>query len=284
MGQQPACLKTPAQHLTTMIRVALRFDDPSAASLHDLEAALFALLERYGVTATVGVIPYRCNGDEYQPLTADNGSHLITAQRKGIIEIAQHGYSHEKRGCTAKGQPTEFAGLSEAEQTRLISEGRSQLGLLFGCGITGFIPPWNTCDTATAAAVRELGFSYLSASLAAPAISKLTWLPRTCQATNIVAVVKDARRYSWLSPIVIAVMHHYDFRESGSPHAPMSLDGFEERLAWLAAQRDVQTLSLDSLSRDCAGRIGPGQLDTLKGILPWRLRRWLPENHLLTFP
>jgi len=232
----------------------------------------------------VAATPYHHQSDGYPALSADNAPHLVTAHHKGLIEIAQHGYSHEQRGSTKQGRKSEFAGLAANEQARLIGEGRDLLTRMFGCDITGFVPPWNTCDTTTLETVRDLGFQYFSAGFDAPTVNKLTWLPRTCQIRNIVAAVEEARRYAWSRPLVIAVMHHYDFHELGSPHAYIDLAGLQARLAWLAAQQDLRTVTLDTMSRECRGCIGPGRLDSLKGILPWRLRRWLPEQYLVAFP
>jgi peptidoglycan/xylan/chitin deacetylase (PgdA/CDA1 family) len=267
-----------------MIRVALRFDDPSVATDHELEVAIFALLERYAIPATVAATPFHRQGEAYQALSTDNAPHLIAAHHKGIIEIALHGYSHEQRSSTRRGGESEFAGLAANEQARLISEGRDLLASIFGCDITGFVPPWNTCDTTTLETVRDLGFQYVSAGFETPSVRKLTWLPRTCQFKNIVVAVEEARRYAWSRPLIIAVMHHYDFRELGSTQTHFDLTGLQERLAWLVAQQDLQIVTLDTMRLECRGCIGPGRLDSLKGILPWRLSRWLPERYLVAFP
>lgn len=267
-----------------MIRVALRFDDPSVATDHGSEVAIFDLLERYGIHATVAATPFHRQGEDYQALSADNAPHLVTAHRKGLIEIAQHGYSHEQRSSTKGGEKSEFVGLAANEQARLIGEGRDLLTQMFGCDITGFVPPWNTCDINTLKTARDLGFQYFSAGFDAPTVKKLTWLPRTCQIKHIVDAVEEARRYAWSRPLVIAIMHSYDFLGLGSSQANIDLTGLQERLAWLVAQQDLRIITLDTMARECRGCIGPGRLDSLKGILPWRLRRWLPEHHLVTFP
>jgi peptidoglycan/xylan/chitin deacetylase (PgdA/CDA1 family) len=267
-----------------MIRVALRFDDPSATSDHALEAAIFQKLERHGVPITVAAIPYRQRNGDYVALSADHAGHLLQARRAGVIEIALHGYSHEERGGSARGAPSEFAGVPAAEQRRLIEAGRAVLKDAFGCNIAGFVPPFNTCDAMTVAALHDLGFTYLSAGLDAPRDPKLAWLPRSCQMVDIQAAVVAARRDAWLGPVVIGVMHHYDFHESGSPQARIDLAGFAERLAWIAAQPDIEVLTLDGLARACCRHTHLSQLRGLHRLLPWRLRQRLPVGHLLPVP
>jgi predicted deacetylase len=267
-----------------MILVALRFDDPSATSQHELEMAIFERLRVHGLPATVATIPVRRYEGRYVALNEDNAAHLINAQRNGIIEIAQHGYSHEERGKTADESPSEFAGLARDEQARLIGAGRELLERLFGCEITGFVPPWNTCDGTTTSIISDQGFRYLSAGRKAPTDKKLKGLPRTCQLINIEAAVEEARCYAWLHPVVIAVMHHYDFRESGASDAPTDLDGFSGRLDWLVSQPDIRVVSLDTLSREASRIIDPNFLEAAKRILPWRLSRMFPERCLLALP
>jgi predicted deacetylase len=267
-----------------MIRVALRFDDPSATSDHALEAAIFEKLECHGVPITVAAIPYRQRNGDYVALSADHAGHLRQAQRAGLVEIALHGYSHEERGGGAHTAPSEFSGVPALEQRRLIEAGRAVLQGAFGCDITGFVPPFNTCDAMTVGALRDLGFAYLSASFDAPRDSKLAWLPRSCQMVDIQAAVVAARRDAWLGPVVIGVMHHYDFHESGSPEARIDLEGFAERLAWIVAQPDIAVLTLDGLARASGRRTHLSQLSGLQRVLPWRLRQRLPAQHLLRIP
>lgn len=274
----------PERHSYSMIRVALRFDDPSATSDHALEAAIFQKLERHGVPITVAAIPYRQRDGDYVALSADHAGHLLQAQRAGLVEIALHGYSHEERGGGDHGAPSEFAGVPALEQRRLIEAGRAVLQDAFGCDISGFVPPFNTCDAMTVGALRDLGFAYLSAGFETPRDPKLAWLPRSCQMVDIQAAVVAARRDAWFGPVVIGVMHHYDFHESGSSQARIDLEGFAERLAWIVAQPDIEVLTLDGLARECGRRTHLSQLSGLQRLLPWRLRQRLPAQHLLRIP
>jgi len=88
-----------------MIRLALRFDDPSATSDHALEAAIFNTLMRYGIPITVAAIPNRRQDGHYAALAGSDAKHLVQAQRAGIIEIALHGYSHSAGSRTCSGRP-----------------------------------------------------------------------------------------------------------------------------------------------------------------------------------
>ena len=268
-----------------MIRLALRFDDPSATSRHDLEMELFALLERYGVCATVGVIPVTKSENSSHSLEASNAGHLIDACSKGVIEIAQHGYSHEARGKTSAGKPSEFAGLTVSEQARLIGEGRLQLGRIFGTEISGFVPPWNSCDGTTLDVLEQLGFAYISSGRSVSRrAAQLLQLPRNCNLQDIRDVVVEARRFGFLNPVAIAVMHHYDFVESGSDRAKLSLPQFADLLDWLATQHDVKMVTLGEIARSRAAYFRCDDWAWGLDRLPWRVRKWLPERCMLQVP
>jgi len=268
-----------------MIRLALRFDDPSATSRHDLEMELFALLERYGVPATAAVIPIIRSENSSYPLEASNAGHLIDACRKGVIEIAQHGYSHEARGKTSAGNPSEFTGLTVSEQARLIGEGRIQLGRIFGTEISGFVPPWNSCDGTTLDVLEQLGFAYISSGKnVSRRAAQLLQLPRNCNLQDIRDVVVAARRFGFLNPVAIAVMHHYDFVESGSDRAKLSLPQFADLLDWLATQHDVKMVTLGEIARSRAAYFRCDDWEWGLNRLPWRVRKWLPERCMLQVP
>lgn len=92
-----------------MIHFALRIDDSSAISHHDLERDIIRTLKRFDVPATFATIPFRETVAGRIPLDAINGLHLLEAQRQGIIDIALHGHSHLKRNDAEV--PSEFRGL-----------------------------------------------------------------------------------------------------------------------------------------------------------------------------
>lgn len=270
-----------------MITVSLRFDDPSATSDRELEEGILAAAKRHGTPLTLAVIPFRRVAEELLVLDQERAAHLVAAQADGIIEIALHGHSHEQRATTSHGQPSEFVGLPLKTQQQLIQDGLTRLCALFPRPVTGFVPPWNSFDAVTAVCVADAGLRYLSAGWENPTNARTPrLLPRTCQVSRIREAVAEARRFGRLAPIVVGVMHHYDFAESGSPQAVMDLVRFEELLAWLAAQSDVCIRPLGELSRE----LSPGSLvramrrRRLADRLPWRWRKAIPDNSLLTAP
>lgn len=264
-----------------MIDVAIRFDDPSATSDHALERELVRILAEQEACATFAVIPYA----ERLPLRAEQMAHLIEAQRYGTVEIAQHGYSHESRTGESDA-PSEFAGVNPAEQARRIAAGKIILGQVFDVTIGGFVPPFNTFDQATVRTLEQQGFQYLSAGgeHGFPDITHLSLVPRTCQAYELRGAIQEAQRRTAAAPSIVAVMHHYDFREHGRADARMTLHEFATLLKWIRLQPGVRLVSLKALARlhDARTWRAAAQRGRQAQQLHWRLRPFLPQHCLMT--
>lgn len=74
-----------------LIRVAIRFDDPSPVSQRCLEESIIDLLGRAGVPVTFAVVPFSETGGGTSSLNEVNAAHLLAAQRLRIVDIALHG-------------------------------------------------------------------------------------------------------------------------------------------------------------------------------------------------
>jgi predicted deacetylase len=268
------------------IRVAIRFDDPSETSRHDIENAVIDSLARHGLAATFAVIPFRRIGHSLQALSSDRAAQMMAAQRARVVEIAQHGYTHDDWTSSTLGIPSEFLGRSVAEQLSDIQVGLNHLCTLFSGEISGFVPPWNRHDAATSSAIRSAGFRYVSAEWQTRRETEgLLCIPRTCQLTALKEEVQAARHLEKLCPVFVAVIHHYDFHESGSENAKLSLAQFDELMAWLAGQADVKVQTLGELAQGSASGLERAlRIHRLKQHLPWRIQVRLPQHCLITAP
>lgn len=268
-----------------MIRLAIRFDDPSPMTSRPLEEAILGALDRHGVRATFALVPFGRDGDRALPFSSRGASHLVQAARQGAIEIALHGHSHRAQQ-KVNGKPSEFVGLSVVRQSELIDEGSRCLRELFGAdAVQGFVPPFNGYDLGTLQALAPRGFRYISAGEMHPSDYRgpLAVLPRTCQLVDIESALAEARRYAAFRTHVVAVLHHYDFRESGSEKARMDLDELGERLAWIRAQPDVAVMTLREMVAADSARVlvRHARPSVLREHLPWRLRQRLPRRCLV---
>ena len=262
-----------------MIRLVLRFDDPSSSSDRALEEGILAAAAGSGIPLTVAVIPYRPQAGALLSLTAERASHLIQAHRRGIIEVAQHGYAHESAHAGQQ-PPSEFRGVDVEGQIEKIRDGRSVLQGLFGDAITGFVPPWNTFDARTTRALAQIGFRYLSAGeeLDPDCMSSVSYLPRTCQMAALPATLDAIGAFASLDPVIIAVMHHYDFIESGNAQATTNLTRFGALLDGLRGDPRLQVSTLSGLvDAPCASLASRLRQNAWKA-LHWRIQRRLPSQ------
>lgn len=168
-----------------------------------------------------------------------------------VIEIALHGYLHV-RLAAPPAPPTEFAGLTFAEQFNLIGAGKSHLESIFSKRIAGFVPPWNSFDTNTLKALEELGFQYISAGRDCPGRYQgpVRLIPRTAHLTDLQRVIKEAQRFGPANPVFVVVLHHYDFAESGEKEAITNIQGFDDFLARIMDLKEVRICSLKEISDD----------------------------------
>ncbi len=261
-----------------MIRLAFRLDDPSATSNREIEARILESLARHGLRATFAVIPFRGEEATPLPLTRERARPLREAVEQGVLDVALHGHSHHDNN--PGGQPSEFAGLPASRQRELISSGKDLLEAIFERPIRGFVPPYNSFDAATLAVLEQAGLSHLSSNMryAPMRHTSLRLLPLTCHLPELKAAIAEARRFSRLQPLVVVVMHHYDFPGG---EAPVFSDfaEFDALLAWIAEQKDVQIRTLSQLAEELTSTASQRvfQHNRLRDHLPWRYRHWLPS-------
>jgi peptidoglycan/xylan/chitin deacetylase (PgdA/CDA1 family) len=267
-----------------MIRVALRLDDPSETSHQGVEAGILDTLLKYHACATFAVIPFRMVEGQRRALSESRAQPLIESARAGIIEIALHGHVHV-RLQQESASPSEFTGRPQSEQHALIAEGHAHLERVFGQSVTGFVPPWNSYDAATLRALEQSGFRYVSAGWDAPGGYRgpIKLLPLTAHLNDIPTALAEARRFSKANPIIVIVMHHYDFAESGSDRPIIDMPGFAAALAKLSGEPDVRLCRLGDIAASFGATDRPMRQHYL-----WarhaRLHRLLPRHSILDAP
>jgi peptidoglycan/xylan/chitin deacetylase (PgdA/CDA1 family) len=234
-----------------LIRLAFRFDDPSETSHQGVEAGILGVLRKHHACATFGVIPYRIVEGQRKALSEARAKPLIEAAHEGIIEIAQHGYVHT-RIRPEPAPPSEFTGRPKNEQHTLITEGRTHLERIFGQAIIGFIPPWNSYDTSTLQVLEHNNFRYVSAGWKTPSgyCGPLKQFPLTTHLNNISTSLSEARRFIKANPVIVIVMHHYDFAESESDSPIIDIPRFADLLKELTGLKGVMLCRLRDITDD----------------------------------
>lgn len=248
MSAMLGCQKTHS--VDEKILVAFRMDDYSAISDTGLELHLLDLFQKKKFAITFGVVPFVCAGNERTPslqelipLPFEKGDLLRKRISTCVLDIALHGYSHQSNGLN---ELSEFAGLDYDSQLGKLVKGKQFLEETTGNPVNCFVPPWNSYDLNTLRALESLGFETLSAGWKGVAAreSKIRFLPATCNLSLIKDAIHAARRSPDKQPVIVVLLHHYDFKELKDSRGSVSLETFSELLDWLAMQKDVRAVSI----------------------------------------
>jgi peptidoglycan/xylan/chitin deacetylase (PgdA/CDA1 family) len=243
-----------AKETDRLVHVIFRYDDYSANSVTVAELKIIETFRKHGIPITFGVIPFKVAGDVHDPsvqnllpLDSVKGEILKTGYEEGIIDISMHGYSHQSNSSEYL---SEFANLEYQEQLMRLSAGKAYLENLTGAKVTTFLPPWNTYDLNTLSALEESGFSTISANKKGlvSKSSNLSYLPVSCGLTELKDAVKAARNSTDMQPLVVALLHDYDFLEFNDVTGLLTFQEFFDLIDWVSAQGDVNILSIGQAS------------------------------------
>jgi peptidoglycan/xylan/chitin deacetylase (PgdA/CDA1 family) len=249
----PVCEASGPEEKGKTVSVVFRYDDYSSRSDTDFEARLIRIFAERGMKVTLGVVPFMVEGDETDPspqrqvaLNADKVDLLVGGMAAGILEIAQHGYSHRTYKKYARGNLSEFRGMPYEEQQKKIAEGKSYLEEVLGLAsqLTVFIPTFNKYDVNTLKAVEKAGFSVFSPGhfSLSDKNSGLTMLPETIDLINLKSAVVSAEGSGCESPLVVVLFHPYDFVEVDPQRGIMTEPQFGELLDWVSSRPKIRSL------------------------------------------
>jgi len=259
------------------VNVIFRYDDYSANSLTDAELMIIEAFRRHDIPVTFGVIPFKVTGDPEDPAPRDllpldsvKAEILKTGYEEGILDISMHGYSHQ---TNSSAYLSEFANLQLNEQVKKMSEGREYLQDITGAPVTTFLPPWNTYDLNTLTALEKSGFTILSANKKGLAVkgSNLKYLPVSCDLTELKDAVNTARKSSDDQPLIVVLLHDYDFLDFNDVLGVLSFQEFFELIDWVSAQDDVRVISISQASEVIADLSADRAIRTKKIYYPEKI-------------
>jgi peptidoglycan/xylan/chitin deacetylase (PgdA/CDA1 family) len=215
------------------MRILFRYDDYSEISNVSVDLAVLSTLIEAGIVPLVGVIPSIADVNwalgNYIPLKRLSVERVqFLAKLLPHIDVALHGYTHQA--------VTRYSGLFEfgdavnlSRQVERLRDGKEFLENSFGVKINWFIPPWNSYGTTTLDALKQSGFKGISADAAfGPVSDDLCFAPATGLVHELNLFARFAHRNSLGD--VIVVLHDYDFQESGSSMAKISISEFKRLL------------------------------------------------------
>jgi predicted deacetylase len=147
------------------MNITFRVDDVSLYMNWDRFRALVRLFEKHGIKPLIGVIPDN-RDSELTKLTYNTDGWKVFRELKECGWLtAQHGYRHvyttKDPGLLGVNPYSEFAGLDEAAQLDMLSQGKK---LLADTGLESdiFMAPAHSYDRNTLKALSKLGFRYVT--------------------------------------------------------------------------------------------------------------------------
>lgn len=174
------------------IYIIVRNDDVCALSNSAKERRILGIFEKYNVPQVISVIPkitedpHDCRCNKFHAL--EENPEIVDLIReyhnKGLVEIAQHGYTHQTDTLHPSRQSngdkpefykgidrnwlayspehpegySEFNGLSEDIARKHISEGRKYLESRFGVHLSTFVFPWDRLNNTNLQILSDRGF------------------------------------------------------------------------------------------------------------------------------
>ena len=238
------------------ILLIFRYDDCSSRSNTELERKLIHAFKAHKMSCTFGVIPYICVDDVADPLpqelsalTVEKAEMLREACREGIIEVAQHGYSHQTIR-KVDFDYTEFSGADFCTQYKKIFKGKRFLEEILNLKIYTFIPPWNSYDIITLKVIQNLGFKSLAAGPRGVVRKSITinYLPETCSINELRSSIESASRIKGYGIIITVLLHDYDFFDAENNRRKIRYEEFVRLLDWVESQNDICVTTVNNVS------------------------------------
>lgn len=163
-------------------KIVIRMDDICPRMKKKPFQRMRGLLESYGATAIIGVVP-ECRDDSLNLEEEDPYFwNMISGLQKKGWTIAMHGCFHQyvtnSNGMISNNKRSEFAGLSYDEQYEKLKYGKQKLQD-HGIVTDVFMAPSHSYDKNTLLALKNLGFRYITDGLTSKPyeFNGLTFIP-----------------------------------------------------------------------------------------------------------
>jgi ABC-type sugar transport system permease subunit len=254
------------------IYVVFRYDDFSGDksgfrqtnrernSIWIAEQEVDRLFKKYNMKYVVSIIPnsntkYDRNDILLEPcelsfsLDIEKVKFIKNCIEEGRIEVAQHGYSHANY-VPRNHRAGEFRARNYEKQLKDIEIGHNILTTTLSINkISTFVPPWNGWDKNTAKALKELGFSVLSADFRYwhSEARGLKLVPFTSQLWDLEEMLCQGSIPN--GAVFVVLYHPVQIAELPNlEHRYFGLERFEKLLSDLAERKNIHVVTLSELA------------------------------------
>lgn len=186
------------------LKIVVRYDDFRMIS-NPIDKKIISIFASRNIPLVLGVIPFDKNEKIVSDNVFDDYYNLSKLIKSDKIEVAIHGYNHEK--LSFKG---EFGELRKTEQQRRIFASKHALDSIFDIQTVTFIPPWNSTDETTEKILLENGILCFSSSMY-DLRESLCQFPANM--SNIAQALEFADNNFVMNGVIILMLHAYDFKD-----------------------------------------------------------------------
>ena len=225
-----------------LIIIAFRNDDISAISDPAFEYKILSIFHKYDIKPLYSVIPVIGMKEFKEGLPIVDS--LKSWFKKGWIDLAMHGYNHEKN-IFDRG---EFDKLPIKEQNYKITEGKRILENSLKTDINIFCPPWNVVDINTLMALKQNNITYFSGYLGEEFIAGMIYINCNCNLFDSqIGLFNDSYKIAAKSNnvvLLIPLFHtSYDFQNN-------SIQKLDSLLSEIIKNQNVKIVSFSGLVKD----------------------------------
>lgn len=261
-----------------MITIILRNDDPCALSDSLKERRVLELFEKYGFAQVFSVIPnvtidpHNAEGRQFHRL--DENKEMVALlqeyQQKGLIEFAQHGFTHQTnlvhpskkteildddyyQGFNGRWLPfsptnpkwySEFNGIKDEEKNKRISLGKKILEDVLKVDIKTFVFPWDSLDQASLDVLVENDFETVLCNNSNLKAHQLNLF--ACCHNDILTLPEFIKEMTACKHSVLTHVEYHAWMLSDS-----QIQELDNVLNEMACNKNVQIIVLSQLHRIC---------------------------------
>lgn len=207
-----------SKYVIANVYIAFRIDDMGIDNFN-FYRKIIPIFNKYHIKLTIATVPKGFNDQITGGMvTPDDISFLKYYIDKGIVEIAQHGYSHNSN-YSSRSIVSEFYGMNLERQRFDILNGKCILENIFATKISTFVPPWNSYDNNTVNIIVASGFTCLSAARFGTTANNsdgISYIPYTITYDRLQNALDDVNEdiengNIVNGDIIVVMLHSYDF-------------------------------------------------------------------------
>ena len=209
------------------------------------------------ITPRQSVNPFDCTEKRTVHLSEDKERMrlLATAVKDGSFLPAVHGLTHRSwKKLPIYG--TEFAGLPQEEQHKILRTARREVEALVGREVRTFVPPWNSFDQGTLNSAAATGYELFSGGITSSFETEppVQMVPATLDLRDLKRIAEREQPFP-AGSVAVLLFHAFDFVNVDSELGHMRLEEFGPLLDRTKRALGVRVIPMTDVPRVTEGHL-----------------------------